>query len=75
MKKSTITVAFEQEKLKAIQFYLGRNNTSLEAELDQFMTRLYKKIVPPQTREYIDSVDGGGTQARPQPDDRKEEFS
>ena len=75
MKKSTITVAFEQEKLKAIQFYRGRNNTSLEAELDQFMTRLYKKIVPAQTREYIDSVDGGGTQARPQPDDRKGEFS
>ena len=75
MQKSTITVAFEQEKLKAIQFYLGRNNTSLEAELDQFMTRLYKKIVPSQTREYIDSVDGGGTQARPQPDDRKGEFS
>ena len=75
MKKSTITVAFEQEKLKAIQFYLGRNNTSLEAELDQFMTRLYKKIVPAQAREYIDSVDGGGTPPRSQPDDRKGEFS
>ena len=37
MKKATITVSFEQEKLKAIQFYLARSNTSLETELDTFM--------------------------------------
>lgn len=57
MKKVTVTVAFEQEKLRAIQFYLAKGNTSLEAELDQFMARIYKKIVPAQTREYIDSME------------------
>ena len=63
MKKVTVTVAFEQEKLRAIQFYLAKGNTSLEAELDQFMARIYKKIVPAQTREYIDSM--AGTEERP----------
>ena len=53
MKKATITVTFEQEKLKAIQFYLGKSGASLEAELDDFMAKLYKKYVPAQTREYI----------------------
>lgn len=34
MKKATVTVSFEQEKLKAVQFYAGKNGTSLELELD-----------------------------------------
>ena len=55
MKKATISVAVEQEKLRAIQFYMGKSGTSLEAELDDFMARLYKKYVPSQTREYIES--------------------
>ena len=55
MKKATITVTFEQEKLKAIQFYMSKCETSLEAELDDFMAKLYKKYVPSQTREYIES--------------------
>ena len=25
MKKATVTVSFEQEKLKAVQFYAGKN--------------------------------------------------
>lgn len=44
MKKATVTVSFEQEKLKAVQFYAGKNGTSLELELDTFMEKLYKKI-------------------------------
>ena len=40
MKKVTVTVACEQEKLRAIQFYLAKGNTSLEAELDRFLERL-----------------------------------
>ena len=48
MKKATVTVSFEQEKLKAVQFYAGKNGTSLELELDMFMEKLYKKYVPSQ---------------------------
>ena len=63
MKKVTVTAACEQEKLRAIQFYLAKGNTSMEAELDRFLERLYKKYVPAQTREYIDSMEG--TEERP----------
>lgn len=63
MKKVTVTAACEQEKLRAIQFYLAKGNTSLEVELDRFLERLYKKYVPAQTREYIDSMEG--TEERP----------
>ena len=42
MKKTTISVAVEQEKLRAIQFYMGKHETSLEAELGEFMANLSK---------------------------------
>ena len=60
MKKTTISVAVEQEKLRAIQFYMGKSETSLEAELGEFMAKLYKRYVPSQTREYIESMDDPG---------------
>ena len=56
MKKAAITISIEQEKLKAVHFYMGKKDTSLEAELDEFMERLYAKFVPAQTREYIESM-------------------
>lgn len=34
MKKATITIAFDQAKLKAVQFYMSKSSTSLESELD-----------------------------------------
>lgn len=67
MKKATITVSFEQEKLKAVQFYLTRSDTSLETELDTFMEKLYRKYVPAQTREHIESTAGSEERPRPQP--------
>ena len=67
MKKATVTVSFEQEKLKAVQFYAGKNGTSLELELDMFMEKLYKKYVPSQTREYIESMAEPEKQPRPRP--------
>lgn len=56
MKKAAITISFEQEKLKAVQFYATKKESSLEAELDEFMQKLYEKYVPAQTREYIESM-------------------
>ena len=55
MKQATITAAFEQEKLRAVRFYLSKSGTTLDAELDTFLEKLYRKYVPSQTREYIES--------------------
>lgn len=56
MKKAAVTISFDQEKLKAVQFYAGKNGTSLESELDAIMEKLYRRYVPSQTREYIESM-------------------
>lgn len=67
MKKETITISCDKEKLRALQFYTGKDNTSLEAELDSFMEKLYKKYVPAQTREYIESMAEPEETSRPRP--------
>ncbi len=55
MKNATITISFEQEKLKALQFYAGKKDADMQGELDDFLQKLYEKYVPAQTREYIES--------------------
>ena len=67
MKKATVTISFDQEKLKAIQFYAGKSGSSLKSDLDEFMEKLYKRYVPSQTREYIESIAEPEEQPRPRP--------
>ena len=70
MKKATVTVQFDQEKLKALQFYTGKLGSTLDKELDVFMEKLYKKNVPVQTREYIESMAEPEEPPRPRPASR-----
>ena len=56
IKNVTITISFEQDKLKALQFYAGKKDANLQGELDDFLQKLYEKYVPAQTREYIESL-------------------
>jgi len=67
MKKATVTVSFEQEKLKAVQFYAGKNGTSLELELDMFMEKLYKRDALTQKGDSGKGGGGGGKPPRPRP--------
>ena len=57
MRKAEITVRFEQERLRALEFYIAKKDSTLEAEIDDFMAKLYGKYVPAQTREYIESME------------------
>ena len=57
MKKTSISIDMETEKLRALRFYLEKKETSLETELEDFLAKLYEKYVPSQTREYIESME------------------
>lgn len=57
MRKAEITVRFEQERLRALEFYITKKDSTLEAEIDDFMAKLYEKYVPAQTRENIESME------------------
>lgn len=64
MRKVTISVQVDAEKLRAIQFYVGKKDSSLEAELDDCITKIYEKYVPAQTREYIECMNGAERKSR-----------
>ncbi len=56
MRKVTISLQVEAEKLRAIQFYVGKKDSTLESELEDCITKIYEKFVPAQTREYIECM-------------------
>ena len=65
MRKVTVSVQVDAEKLRAIQFYAGRKDSTVEAELEGCVEKLYEKYVPGPTREYIESIAAAARPARP----------
>lgn len=54
MKNTTMTIAFNTEKLDALTFHMVKKDANLQAELNDTIQKLYEKYVPQTTREYID---------------------
>lgn len=55
MKKANITVAFNEEKLGALEFSLKKEGSSVQAQLEDTLAQLYEQTVPLPVREYLDS--------------------
>lgn len=54
MKKESITVQMNGEKLRAVKRYMEKKDADLEQELCDSLQKLYEKYVPSSVREYID---------------------
>lgn len=54
MKKDTISVSLEAEKLRAIKKYMEKKEIDVQDELAEQLQKLYEKHVPINVREYID---------------------
>ncbi len=54
MKKDTIAISLEAEKLRAIKKYMEKKDASLQEEMADQLQKLYEKYVPANVREYID---------------------
>ena len=54
MEKTTITLAFDQEKWSALEFYLKKEKTTAQ-RLEESLAQLYEQVVPAPVREYLDS--------------------
>jgi len=57
MRKTTIQIRYDAEKLNAIRQYMDKKDTKFQTELEDFMQKLYEKHVPAPVREYIESRD------------------
>lgn len=54
MKKITISISFDDEKINALKLYLSRGELTVEDELLKAMESLYTKNVPAPVRDFID---------------------
>lgn len=66
MKKATITISFDEEKLAALKMYLAQKNMQVESELEHALDSLYVKNVPAGVRDFIEMKSGAVT-APPKP--------
>ena len=60
MKKTTITISFDEEKLSALKMYLEQSKRTAEEELEKALETLYQKTVPAGVREFLDMKSGTG---------------
>lgn len=58
MKKTTISVSFDDEKLSALKMYLEQRGQTAESELEKALETLYAKTVPAGVREFLDMRSG-----------------
>lgn len=57
MKKATVNLSYDTEKLNALRRYMTKKDQALEDELGEFLQKLYEKFVPSNVREYIEERD------------------
>lgn len=55
MKKANITMAFDEEKLNALEFSLKKEHSTVQKRLEEMLAQLYEQTVPAPVREYLDS--------------------
>ena len=54
MKKATVHIYLDEEKLAAAKLYMGQKELSFEEEMIKAAEALYGKYVPANVREFID---------------------
>lgn len=75
MRKTTIPVSFDEEKLSALKMYLEQKNMKVEDELEKALDVLYSKNVPSGVREFINMKAGCDTVAAPKQRKQKPSLS
>lgn len=63
MKKTTITISYDEEQLSALKLYLEQKDTNIENELCKALDTLYQKTVPVGVRDFIGMRSGSISQA------------
>lgn len=62
MKKTNISIMYDDEKLSAIKLYMSQRDLDFKSELEKSVDTLYAKYVPANVREFIDMK---SSQAKP----------
>ena len=54
MKKTSVNIMYEDEKLNAVKMYMEQRDLDFKEELEKSVDSLYAKYVPANVREFID---------------------
>lgn len=54
MKKVSVTVQYDEEKLNTVKIFLEKKGLTLSNEIVKFIDGLYNKNVPSQVREFLE---------------------
>ncbi len=58
MQKVNITLTLDDWKLRALEYYLKQENTTVQKKLDEAMGQLYEQMVPETVRQFVEGVSG-----------------
>lgn len=53
MKKATVSIFYDDEKLNALKIFLPKKNKDLDQELTGFVDKLYNRYVSDDVKEYV----------------------
>ena len=62
MKKTSVSIMYDYEKLNAIRLYMSQRDLDFKEEFEKSVDSLYAKYVPANVREFIDMK---GSQVKP----------
>lgn len=65
MRKTSIAISFDEEKLSALKMYLSQRGVQVESELERSLETLYTKTVPAGVREFIEMKSGNTPKSAP----------
>ena len=54
MKKASINIFYDDEKLSAVKMYMKQKDLDIKSELERTIDSMYTKYVPSNVREFID---------------------
>lgn len=54
MKKTSVSIMYDDEKLNAVKLYMSQRDLDFKEELEKSVDALYAKYVPANVREFID---------------------
>jgi hypothetical protein len=57
MKKTTVSISYNEEKLSALRLFLEQKGLTLDAELEGFVSKLFKRVVPQNVQKYLELKD------------------
>lgn len=56
MEKAEIKLTIDEYRMRALTFYLGKENASVQTKMDEALRQLYENTIPEPVREFLDAM-------------------